>query len=165
MADLLPKAGIPLAGMAPMDGFHMSNRVLAEAGIADHKGAPDTFDVGGFVALLERIQRAEATVLAPDYRRELHEPVAASLRVAPEGVAVTEGNYLGLDLPGWSQVRGLVDVLVYVDTPENEVLRRLVARHEAFGRDRAAAAHWVRTVDLANIRLVASTRPRADLVV
>ncbi|MBF0940209.1 MAG: phosphoribulokinase, partial [Schaalia georgiae] len=40
-----------------------------------------------------------------------------------------------------------------------------VARHEAFGRDRAAAAHWVRTVDLANIRLVASTRPRADLVV
>ena len=85
LAAALPEAGIPVAGLAPMDGFHMSNAVLAARGIADHKGAPDTFDVGGYVALLGRVRRADGVVLAPDYRRDLHEPVAASLPVEVDG--------------------------------------------------------------------------------
>ena len=64
----LPEACLPLAGLAPMDGFHMSNVLLAARGLADHKGAPDTFDVGGYVALLGRVRRGDAVVLAPDYR-------------------------------------------------------------------------------------------------
>ena len=60
LARALPEAGIPVAGLAPMDGFRMSNAVLAARGIADHKGAPDTFDVGGYVALLGRVRRADA---------------------------------------------------------------------------------------------------------
>lgn len=104
LAATLPEAGIPVAGLAPMDGFHMSNAVLAARGIADHKGAPDTFDVGGYVALLGRVRRADGVVLAPDYRRDLHEPVAASLPIEVDGVVITEGNYLGLELPGWADV-------------------------------------------------------------
>ena len=34
----------------------------------------------------------------------------------------------------------------------------------SFGRDRADAAHWVRTVDAANMGLVDRTKERADLV-
>ena len=92
LAAALPEAGIPVAGLAPMDGFHMSNAVLAARGIADHKGAPDTFDVGGYVALLGRVRRADGVVLAPDYRRDLHEPVAASLPVEVDGVVITEAT-------------------------------------------------------------------------
>ena len=139
LARALPEAGIPLAGLAPMDGFHMSNAVLAARGIADHKGAPDTFDVGGYVALLGRVRRAD-------------------------GVVITEGNYLGLELPGWADVRGLIDLLVFIDTPFEELASRLIERHMSFGRDRADAAHWVRTVDAANMALVDRTKERADLV-
>ena len=164
LAHALPEAGIPVAGLVPMDGFHMSNAVLAARGIADHKGAPDTFDVGGYVALLGRVRRADGVVLAPDYRRDLHEPVAASLPVEVDGVVITEGNYLGLELPGWADVRGLIDLLVFIDTPFEELASRLIDRHMSFGRDRADAAHWVRTVDAANMILVDRTKERADLV-
>mgnify|MGYP000853583618 FL=1 len=164
LAEALPAAGVAVAGLAPMDGFHMSNALLAARGLADHKGAPDTFDVGGYVALLGRVRRADAVVLAPDYRRDLHEPVAASLPIEVEGVVITEGNYLGLELPGWADVRGLIDLLVYIDTPFDELASRLIERHMSFGRDRADAAHWVRTVDAANMALVERTKARADLV-
>ena len=164
LAVTLPKAGIAVAGLVPMDGFHMSNALLAERGLADHKGAPDTFDVGGYVAMLGRVRRADGIVLAPDYRRDLHEPVAASLAIEVDGVVITEGNYLGLELPGWADVRGLVDMLVYIDTPFEELASRLIDRHMSFGRDRADAAHWVRTVDAANMALVERTKARADLV-
>lgn len=164
LARTLPQAGISVAGLAPMDGFHMSNALLAARGLADHKGAPDTFDVGGYVALLGRVRRANGVVLAPDYRRDLHEPVAASLPIEVDGVVITEGNYLGLELPGWADVRGLVDLLVYIDTPFDELASRLIERHMSFGRDRADAAHWVRTVDAANMALVERTKARADLV-
>lgn len=161
---ILPRANIPVAGLAPMDGFHMSNALLAARGLADHKGAPDTFDVGGYVALLGRVRRADSLVLAPDYRRDLHEPVAASLPIEREGLVITEGNYLGLELPGWADVRGLIDLLVYIDTPVETLAARLIERHVSCGRERSDAAHWVRTVDAANMSLVARTKERADLV-
>ncbi|MCI1642282.1 MAG: phosphoribulokinase [Actinomyces sp.] len=179
VGELLEARGIAVAGQAPMDGFHLSNAVLEDLDLADRKGAPDTFDVWGYVALLERIQAGDGpgpsgedgaegaprTVFAPGYRRDLHEPVAAMNTVAPRGIAITEGNYLTLDAPGWRRARARVDLLVFIDTDRDELLRRLVARQEAFGRDRVDAAHWVRTVDAANIDLVMAGRERADAVV
>lgn len=164
-AEILISAGVEVAGLAPMDGFHMSNTVLDDLDRHERKGAPDTFDVWGFAALLSRIREARRPVLAPDYRRDLHEPVAASILLPVEGIVITEGNYLGLDAPGWRESRALLDLLVHIDTPVEDVYRRLIARHEAFGRNRADAAHWVRTVDAPNIELVASCRDRADAVV
>ena len=87
-----------------------------------------------------------------------------SRRPSDHDHVITEGNYLGLELPGWADVRGLVDMLVYIDTPFEELASRLIDRHVSFGRDRADAAHWVRTVDAANMALVERTKARADLV-
>lgn len=165
VTEMLAAGGIPVAGLAPMDGFHMSNAVLEDLDRRDRKGAPDTFDVWGFAAVLERIQLGDREILVPDYRRDLHEPIAAGLRVAARGVVVTEGNYLALDAPGWREARSHIDLLVHLDTPTEEVVRRLVARHVAFGKHRADAAHWVRTVDGPNIELVNSCRDRADMVI
>ncbi|QPK81453.1 phosphoribulokinase [Schaalia sp. ZJ405] len=166
VSDLLQSADVEVAGILPMDGFHLSNTVLDLWERHDRKGAPDTFDIGGYVSLLHRVRTvSNETLLAPDYRRDLHEPIAASIPLAPTGIIITEGNYLGVNLPGWRDVRELIDMLVYIDTPRSDMLRRLVARHEAFGRDRVDAAHWVRTVDAANIEFVEESRPRADYVV
>ena len=150
-----------LAGFMPMDGFHMSNAVLDELGRRGRKGAPDTFDVEGYLALLDRV-RAGGEVLSPVYRRDLHEPVAASTRVTGPGVVVTEGNYLALDTHGWRGARERIDALIMIDVADDELIRRLIDRHTAFGRQRGEAAHWVRMVDMPNARLVAATAARCD---
>lgn len=158
-----------LAGSVPMDGFHFSNAVLDELGRHQRKGAPDTFDVDGYLAILDRVRQAAPEgepreVLAPVYRRDLHEPVAAGTRVAGRGIVVTEGNYLALNSLGWEGARERIDLLIMVEVDEAELIRRLVARHMSFGRDRADAGHWVRAVDLPNARLVADCANRCDEV-
>lgn len=168
LVEALREAGL-LAGIVPMDGFHMSNAVLDELGRHDRKGAPDTFDVAGYLAVLDRVRAAgpegePAEVLAPVYRRDLHEPVAAGTRVTGRGVVVTEGNYLALETHGWEGARERIDLLVMLDVPEEVLIRRLIARHKDFGRGAADAAHWVRTVDVPNARLVAATAERCDEV-
>ena len=156
-----------LAGSVPMDGFHFSNAVLDELGRHQRKGAPDTFDVAGYLAVLDRVRRTgpdgePREVLAPVYRRDLHEPVAAGTRIASRGIVVTEGNYLALNSLGWEGARERIALLVMVEVDEAELIRRLVARHMSFGRDRADAGHWVRAVDLPNAQLVADCANRCD---
>ena len=58
--------------------------------------------------------------------------------------------------------RERIDLLIMLDVPPPELVRRLVERHESFGRQRADAAHWVRTVDMPNAELVARSGHRCD---
>ncbi|MDO4901802.1 phosphoribulokinase [Actinomyces sp.] len=162
LEEQLRRRGL-LAGVVPMDGFHMSNAVLDQLGRHGRKGAPDTFDVAGYRSALDRVRAPEySDVLVPVYRRDLHEPVAAGALVDGPGVVVTEGNYLALDSGGWEGIRARIDLLVIIDVSEEELVHRLVARHQEFGRNASDAGHWVRTVDLPNARLVSACAHRCD---
>jgi pantothenate kinase len=152
----------------PMDGFHLAQTELERLGRADRKGAPDTFDAAGFVALLRRLRAPVdgEVVYAPEYRRDLHNGVAGAIAV-PSDVAlvVTEGNYLLLDAFGFSPVAGLLDEAWFVAPDDGVRLSRLVARHQRFGKAPDAAHAWSHGPDEANARLVAPTAARADVVV
>ena len=153
------------AAYLPMDGFHLSNAQLDRRGRRSRKGAPDTFDVDGFVATLRRVAAAhlKADVYVPDFDRAIEEPVAAGPVVPADArLVVTEGNYLGLPDGGWEPVRSLLDRFYYLDCPPAERRRRLVERHVAGGRSPAAAAAWVDTVDEPNAVLIAATQSRCD---
>lgn len=80
-------------------------------------------------------------------------------------LVVTEGNYLLLQEGSWARVRPTLDEVWYCEIPEAERIRRLMARHEEFGKEPAAARAWVLGSDQRNAELVATTRGRADLVV
>jgi pantothenate kinase len=154
------------AVVVPMDGFHLAQEVLANLGRADRKGAPDTFDAAGYVALLRRLRDpGEDVVYAPRFRRDLEEPIAGSIPVpAAVSVVLTEGNYLLLDHGPWAPVRGLLDECWYLQ-PDDQLRReRLVARHIAFGRSPAAARAWALGTDERNAELIAASAHRADLV-
>lgn len=154
--------------VVPMDGFHLAQSELVRLGRADRKGAPDTFDAAGYVALLRRLRSPVAgeTVYAPEYRRDLHHGVTGAIAVPPDvPLVVTEGNYLLLDDHGFGPVRGLLDACWYVELPQDVRLERLVRRHEAFGKAPDVARAWVAGPDERNAELVAATRGRADLVV
>lgn len=157
----------PAAVVVPMDGFHLANQELQRLGRAGRKGAPDTFDASGYVALLRRLRTAPdgETVYAPVFRREIEEPIANALPIGPEiRLVITEGNYLLLDGP-WTPVRSLLDESWFVDTAEDRRLAWLLARHMAFGRNRSDALAWIESTDAPNARLIHASRHIADLLV
>ncbi|MFB7514644.1 nucleoside/nucleotide kinase family protein [Streptomyces sp. NPDC056144] len=157
-----------LAVLVPMDGFHLAQAELERLGRAGRKGAPDTFDADGYLALLARLRTPVpgTTVYAPAFDRALEEPVAGSIPVPAEvPLVVTEGNYLLHDADGWSGVLPLLDEAWYLHLDARRRVPRLVERHVRFGKDRDRAERWVRESDEANARLVTRGRDRAHLVV
>ncbi len=156
-----------LAVLVPMDGFHLAQAELVRLGRRDRMGAPDTFDAAGYVALLRRLrEQRDEVVYAPEFRRDLEEPIAGAIPVAPDvPLVVTEGNYLLLDAAPWAAVRDLLDEAWYLAPADAARLAWLTERHVAFGRSPEAARAWAEGTDERNARLVAATRARADLVV
>ncbi|MGI6879691.1 nucleoside/nucleotide kinase family protein [Microbacterium sp. gxy059] len=153
------------APVLAMDGYHYADEHLGRIGLRHRKGAPETFDVGGYVAMLERIRRGE-DVVAPRFDRGLEAAVAGAVPLpAASRLIVTEGNYLLHDGGGWARVRPLLDEVWFVDPPEELRRERLVARHVEFGRTPDEAEAWVASVDEPNAVLIRATRARADAVV
>ena len=167
LAAALVAALGPVAVLVPMDGFHLANVELERLGRRDRKGALDTFDAAGYVALLRRLRDpAEPLVYAPLFVREIEEPIACALPVpATTPLVVTEGNYLLVDDGHWAGVRPLLDEVWFLDVPAGVRLERLVRRHVTFGKDQAAAQAWSHGSDQRNAEVIAATRGRADLVV
>lgn len=152
------------ACLVPMDGFHLAHSELIRLGRASRKGAPDTFDPLGYVALLRRLKAAdEDVVYAPTFDRTLEEPVAGAIAVDRHvPLVVTEGNYLLLEDEPWTAIRDLLDQVWYLDLDDAARRHRLVTRHMEHGRSEADAATWVERVDEPNAGLVAACRHRAD---
>lgn len=153
--------------VVPMDGFHLGNAVIEGTPLRQRKGAIDTFDGGGYLSLLRRLAaRDEAVVYAPEFRRTLDEPVAASIAVpADVPLVITEGNYLLADQEPWKEVRAQLDEVWFLETPPALRLQRLVDRHVSFGMDREAAQAWATGPDEANAVLIQATRAGAGRVI
>jgi pantothenate kinase len=155
------------AVVVPMDGFHLHDDELARLGRSERKGAPDTFDVLGYTAMLARLRgETRETVYAPEFDRDRELSVAGAIAIRPERrLVVTEGNYLLYDGLGWSGVRPLLDEVWFVEQDEASRVERLVQRHIVHGKPPDEARRWTLTSDQANAELVARTRASADLVV
>jgi len=149
-----------------MDGFHLSNNALNRLGLLMVKGAPETFDVDGFVGLLERVRGDPSTTVRwPGFDRAREETVPDAIAITPATrLVVIEGNYLLLDCPGWREVRRLLNEVWYVDAPRAVLRERLLARALAGGRTEAAAVSHVDGSDLRNAELIDATKPAADRV-
>ena len=152
------------AKVVPMDGFHYDDAVLLARGARDRKGAPDTFDVQGFLHLLRRL-RVEDEVAIPLFDRALEISRAGADTVGPsDRLLVIEGNYLLLNEEPWPQVAPLVDLSVWIDVPEAELDRRLLDRWAHFGKTPDAARAWIDGNDMPNIRRVTTGSRAADVV-
>jgi len=147
-----------------MDGYHLSNKVLIEKGIRNIKGAPQTFDALGFVALLKRVKHnQEENIYFPVFHREIEESIANEDVITPEvKVVIVEGNYLLFPEMGWGGVRELLDFSYYIDIPKDIRIARLIARHQLYGKSPEEAHDWALGSDEANARLIRETREYAS---
>ncbi len=150
----------------PMDGYHLADVELERLGRRDRKGAPDTFDAAGYVALLRRIRAdIDDVIYAPAFERDLEQPIAGSIPISREArLIVTEGNYLLLQDGDWAHVASQLDEVWFCHLEKEERVRRLVARHVRFGKPHDAALAWVMQVDQHNADVIDATRGRAHLV-
>lgn len=155
-------AAVPGAVLVPMDGFHLDNRLLDQDGLRARKGAPETFDAAGFVALIRRLKQGGAVVY-PVFDRDRDLAVAGAGRVEEQArLVVVEGNYLLLDRAPWRELAGLWDLSVMLDVPAEELRRRLTARWQGLGQSPAEVLAHLEN-DLANAETVADHSLPADL--
>ena len=149
----------------PMDGFHLPQARLVELGSRDRMGAPDTFDVDGFVRVLADLRMSGGPVFAPAFDREREEPVPDAIAIQPEvRHVVVEGNYLLLQSGGWERVAPLLDVTVFIELERGLRQQRLIERHLRFGKTLEDATAWALGTDERNALLIEATASRADHV-
>jgi len=155
------------AVLVGMDGFHLANAELVRLGRLERKGAPDTFDVDGYVALLGRLRAQPARIIyAPAFDRSIEESIGSAIAVdARVPLVITEGNYLLCDSADWRAVAAQLDESWFLDVNGDERRRRLIARRESYGHPSDAAVAWVDGVDEPNGVLVEPARARADLII
>jgi len=156
-----------LVSVLPMDGFHLSNKVLKSLGRSERKGAPDTFDVKGFTNLLERIAHDHSnSIYYPVFDRSIEESIAAQGVVLPSTrVVIVEGNYLMHDQGGWQEVSPLLNQCWYAHLNEDVRISRLISRHIAFGKDPESAKAWAKGTDQRNADLIEAGVARCNFLV
>lgn len=163
LAALLPENS---AIVVPMDGFHFDDVVLERLGLRHRKGAPETFDLRGFMALLKRIRAGEPDIAIPVFDRSIElSRAGAALIAADTKFILAEGNYLLLDEEPWNELASLFDFTIFLDVSREELERRLLQRWRDHGRSDEDGRHWVATNDMPNVDRVLTRRRSADLVV
>jgi pantothenate kinase len=154
------------AVVVPMDGFHLDDIILNARGHRPRKGAPFTFDVGGFETLLKRIRAGEPEIFIPVFDRSMElAPNAADIVDASTRFILIEGNYLLLDETPWNRLRRLFDYSIYLNVPLEVLEQRLVQRWLDHGFDMTYATNWIASNDLPNIREVIAKSSGADLTI
>ena len=165
LAEAVVAALGPEARVVPMDGFHYDDAVLNARELRSRKGAPETFDVAGFLALMQRL-RAGGEVAIPVFDRALElSRAGADIVTDAHRLLVVEGNYLLLDEAPWTGLADCFDLTGYIDVPEAELERRLLVRWAHFGKTPAAARAWIDSNDIPNIRRVTQGSRVSDVVV
>lgn len=145
-----------IASVLPMDGYHYDDLYLVPAGLRPRKGAPDTFDVGGFFHTLSRIRRRdEPFVAVPVFDRSIEIARAGARMISADvPIIIAEGNYLLLDRDPWSRLRPLYDVAVLLDVPEPVLRERLMARWAHYNLTEAETGRKLEENDMPNGRTV-----------
>ena len=154
-----------LAQIFPMDGFHRKNIALERSGLISVKGAPETFDVKGYLSMLNRIKLGE-NLKAPVYSREIHDVIENALSIEPyHKIIITEGNYLFYDMAGWCEIKDIIDLKIYIEAEKNVCEKRLLERHMRGGKTEIEALEKIRKVDMKNFDLISQTIKYADEVI
>ncbi len=155
-------AQIPKAAVLPMDGFHLDNDVLDARGLRARKGAPETFDAVGFVALVRSLQ-TPGVIKIPTFDRSKDATVPNGAELAADcDTVLVEGNYLLLGRKPWDQLREEWDFSVSLDVPMPVLRERLVNRWLNHGLTHEDAVKRAEGNDIPNAENIVQNGFEAD---
>ncbi len=161
--EKLLASGIP-TGLLPMDGFHLDNSDLQSRDLLARKGAPETFDLAGFQAVLEQLTTA-SVVDVPVFDRANDRVVPNATQItAKEQLVLVEGNYLLLDEPDWRDLSNFWTYSVFLEEPLQDLEDRLMGRWTGLGYEMADALAKAQSNDIPNAKRTLENRMPASLV-
>ena len=169
-AELHERLNDALAGscaLLPMDGFHYDDEVLAVRGWLSRKGAPHTFDVGGYAAALRRLQdNEEETVAVPRFDRSIEIARAGAILIERSvRLIITEGNYLLLRDDPWLGLRTSFDRTALIVSGLETLEARNRQRWVDMDKDEDFITAKLELNDMPNVRLVMEHSVDPDWVI
>lgn len=153
--------------LLPMDGFHYDDEVLAARDWLSRKGAPHTFDVGGYAAALRRLRdNEEETVAVPRFDRAIEIARAGAILVERDvRLIVTEGNYLLLGDDPWPSLRRFFDRTALIVSDLETLEARNRQRWVDMDKDEDFITAKLELNDMPNVRLVMERSVDPDWVI
>ena len=153
--------------IVPMDGYHLSNEQLKEAGTLHLKGVPKTFDAVGFVNKIRKIKNEPNKIhYCPLFDRSIEASIQDEIRVLPtHTMIIVEGNYLLLESEPWASLREHFDEVWFIEADAEALAQRLLERHQSAGKNTQEAQEKMNSTDLPNAELIGNTRSRATRIV
>ena len=115
-----------------MDGFHYDDQILKQKSLLLKKGAPETFDVMGFLNFLFRLQN-ENEVAIPIFDRSLELSRSSAVIISKEIIVViVEGNYILLKTHPWRELHKFFNSTIMINTKHEILEKRLIERWRSF---------------------------------
>ena len=115
-----------------MDGFHYDDQILKQKSLLLKKGAPETFDVMGFLNFLFRLQN-ENEVAIPIFDRSLELSRSSAVIISKETrVIILEGNYILLKTNPWRELHKFFNSTIMINTKHEILEKRLIERWRSF---------------------------------
>ena len=115
-----------------MDGFHYDDQILKQKSLLLKKGAPETFDVMGFLNFLFRL-RNENEVAIPIFDRSLELSRSSAVIISKETrVVIVEGNYILLKTHPWRELHKFFNSTIMINTKHEILEKRLIERWRSF---------------------------------
>ncbi|MEO6651434.1 MAG: type I pantothenate kinase [Ilumatobacteraceae bacterium] len=120
----------PQVDLVTTDGFLHPNAVLAERGLMDRKGFPESYDTRSLLEFLRHVKSGQAEVSAPVYDHIAYDILAGEqIVVRQPDVVIVEGlNVLQVDREGTEFVSDYFDFSIYVDADEADIQEWYVDR-------------------------------------
>ena len=157
LTDLMNK-NLMKTSLIPMDGFHMENKTLEKNNLLERKGAPETFDIDGFLSLIKEL-RSKNDIKVPLFDRSADKVIKDAQTISREqDYLVIEGNYLLLDRGLWRDLSKYWDYKIFLTVEETILKSRLIERWLGENHTYSEAEARVIKNDLVNANLVNSYR-------
>ncbi|HEY9053997.1 MAG TPA: uridine kinase [Rectinemataceae bacterium] len=147
----------------PQDNYYRSAEYISNDNITafnfDH---PDAFDTQLIIEQLSALRRGEG-VLMPTYDFVHHRRRAETVAVAPKKLVIFEGIMIFTN----KAVRDLIDLKIYVDTPDDiRFIRRLTRDIKERGRTLdSVVEQYINVVRPGHYEFIEPTKAYADIII
>jgi type I pantothenate kinase len=119
----------PQVDLITTDGFLHPNAVLAERGIMDRKGFPESYDTRALLAFLRAVKSGAEEVTAPVYDHVTYDIVDEVTTIRRPDIVIVEGlNVLQVNRDSNEFVSDYFDFSIYVDADEADIEKWYVER-------------------------------------
>lgn len=155
------------SALLPMDGYHFDDEMLVPRGWRPRKGAPHTFDVGGYASALRRIRaNDEPFVAVPRFDRDLEIARAGAIIIeSTVRLIISEGNWLLLQDEPWPVLLPLFDHTALVKTDPETLEQRNRDRWVGYDYSEEMIREKLEGNDLPNARLVYERSAEPDWII